>query len=36
VTGNVSYAATFIVARNPEEDTKLPFLVHLPVDGGPV
>lgn len=25
---------TFIVARNPEEDTTLPYLVRLPVDGG--
>lgn len=24
----------FVVARNPEADTKLPFLVRLPVDGG--
>ena len=24
----------FIIARNPEADSSLPFLVHLPVDGG--
>lgn len=25
---------TFVVARNPEVDTKLPFLVKLPIEGG--
>jgi hypothetical protein len=24
----------FVVARNPQEDSRLPFLVLLPVDGG--
>lgn len=24
----------FVVARNPEQETKLPYLVKLPVDGG--
>jgi hypothetical protein len=28
------HRATFLVARNPEEDSKLPFLVRLPIDGG--
>jgi hypothetical protein len=26
--------ATFVVARNPEPDSSLPFLVRLPIDGG--
>ena len=24
----------FVIARNPQEDSKLPYLLHLPVDGG--
>ena len=27
-------AATFVIARNPQEDSKLPYLLWLPVDGG--
>ncbi len=24
----------FLIARNPEEDSKLPYLLHLPIEGG--
>jgi hypothetical protein len=34
VTTSAQNQRTFVVARNPEEDTKLPFLLKLPVDGG--
>jgi hypothetical protein len=27
-------AAAFVVARNPEEDSKLPYLLRLPLEGG--
>ena len=27
---------TFIIARNPQEDTRLPFLLRLPIEGGVV
>jgi len=25
---------SFLIARNPEEDSKLPYLLHLPIEGG--
>ncbi|MCA1839725.1 MAG: ERCC4 domain-containing protein [Actinomycetota bacterium] len=27
-------AASFVIARNPQEDSKLPYLLRLPIDGG--
>jgi hypothetical protein len=27
-------AAVFVVARNPEDDSKLPYLLRLPLEGG--
>jgi hypothetical protein len=35
-TGGPGPAASFIVARNPEEGSKLPYLIYLPLPGGPV
>ena len=25
---------SFVIARNPEEDSKLPYLLHLPIEAG--
>jgi len=27
-------SSVFLIARNPEEDSKLPYLLHLPIEGG--
>lgn len=29
-----SSRSAFLIALNPEEDTKLPYLLHLPLEGG--
>jgi hypothetical protein len=34
VPGDSRADADFVVARNPQEDSKLPYLVHLPLEGG--
>lgn len=34
VPGDSRAGAEFVVARNPQADSKLPYLVHLPLDGG--
>lgn len=26
-------SSVFLIARNPEEDSKLPYLLHLPIEG---
>ena len=32
--GDSRAAAEFVVARNPQADSKLPYLVQLPLEGG--
>jgi hypothetical protein len=34
VSGRVESDTVFRVARNPQEDSRLPYLVWLPLDGG--
>ena len=28
------FAVNFVVARNPDPDSRLPYLIRLPIDGG--
>jgi hypothetical protein len=34
VSGKAGSAVVFLVAKNPQEDSRLPYLVRLPLDGG--
>ena len=36
MSGKAGSAVVFLVARNPQEDSRLPYLVRLPLDEGVV